>query len=158
MTMHPLKLSTSFLSIKNKKIEITTRIFTDDLEPTLRESCNRPSVDLVNIGYDRATTDCAKKYLLKNLKIFVNGKELPLLFKGIKLKEDDNIVTIVELNTGHYHFKKGDKITLKNTIMFDNIPEQKNVVNIDAKGTNSFDQTLVYENSNNDVEKSIILK
>ncbi len=154
MVMHPLKMSTTELSYKEGKIIVKTKMFTDDLEMTMRTHCNTPTIDLVNIGFDKTATICLKKHYFNNFKISQNGKEIKLNFKKVYLNAQKE-VSYVELESNRVNLARNLKLQVLNTLLFQNIPEQKNIINADLEGKGKFDKTVIFEHEKEETVKDL---
>jgi hypothetical protein len=154
MVMHPLKMSTTELTYKEGKLVIKTKMFTDDLEMTMRAHCNVPTIDLVNIGFDKMATTCLKKHYFNNFKISQNGKEIKLNFKKVYLNAQKE-VSYVELESNKVTLTTNVKLKIQNTLLFQNIPEQKNIINADLEGTGKFDKTIIFEHEKEETVKDL---
>src|SRR5688572_28411463 len=120
---HPLKMSVTDIVYKDNKLYLKFKLFTDDLEMTLRTFCNISTIDLVNIGFDKAATDCLQKHIGQNFSVKWNGKPVPLKFKKVSLNETKE-VSYVEMESTTLVKGNPSTIFVLNTLMFKNLPEQ----------------------------------
>lgn len=111
--------------VKDKSsLQITTKIFTDDLENALRKRYER------NIFLDskkettRSEVDL-KKYILQNIRIKVNGKSVQLNYLG-KEYDTDMLVAYMEVN-GISDLKS---IEVENTVLMEVFTEQQNIIHL----------------------------
>jgi hypothetical protein len=86
---HPIFVSVIEIehNAKEKSLEVTCRIFTDDFEKTLREEFKKP-VDLLKENAAQAMNPLVSQYIMQHLKIAVNGKTVSMQFKGFEPVEE----------------------------------------------------------------------
>lgn len=107
---------------EKKRVEITARIFTDDLNRALSQEFKTKS----SIGEKSETSqDLAflQKYLKKNLHVSIDGKEKPILYLS---KETNNTSTVIYLKINDV--KKINSIKIQNTILMDVYSSQQNII------------------------------
>lgn len=109
---HPIFVSVTEIehNAKDKTLEISCKIFTDDFEKTLRKAYNT-HVDLL-LSKDKPAMDkLVNNYVQKHLKIAVNGKAVALKFIGYE-----------QIEEGIYSYYQVDNvIAVKNISVTDNI-------------------------------------
>ena len=152
-TMHPLKMSTTQLVYAQSKLQFTTHIFTDDLEATLKTYEGAQQIDLINKGLDKNALSALKKHYLENFKVYCNHKPVALDIKKAYFK--NNKVEVVYIEGTSEKLATPQNLTVRNTLLFKIIPEQKNVINADMEGKGEFDKTLIFENDNPPFEKEL---
>lgn len=109
---------------QKKVLQITSRIFIDDLENALIKKYNKKFY----IGSSREPQDCndyLSKYFAEKIHLTINGITKPVKFIG-KEAEDDILVC-------YYTFPvegKVNTIEIKNTTLFELFPEQQNIVHL----------------------------
>jgi hypothetical protein len=107
---------------EKKRVEITARIFIDDLNLALEAAYKTKS----NLG-DKSETkqDVAflQSYLAAHLHIFIDGKEKPILFLS---KEIENSVVVVYLRINDV--RKFNTIKITNNALLDLYSEQQNIM------------------------------
>ena len=148
---HPLKMSVTDIVYKDNKLYLKFKLFTDDLEMTLRTFCNNSKIDLVNIGFDKASTACLQKHIGQNFSLKWNGRPVPLKFKKVSMTETFE-VTYVEMESTTIIKTSPSAVFVLNTLMFQNLPEQKSVVNITA---NNSTKTLIIEHEKEEKSKQL---
>jgi hypothetical protein len=118
---------------EKKMIQITSRIFIDDLNKALEKKYNKKAF----IGTDKETIesiDLLKKYFSEKLTIKVNGLSKPINFLS---KEMDGDVLVCYLNCKD--ISKINSVEIFNSLLLDCFSEQQNIVHINAYGKkNSF--------------------
>jgi hypothetical protein len=134
--LHPFYISMTDINYndKNKSVEISIRIFTDDFEKTLRKNCDC-KVDLTNPQDKAAMERLVVDYIQKNLQIKLNGHGKVLQYHGFQ-KEEESTWSYFIIN----NIEKVDKIELTNTILHDYQDDQINMVHIKANGKEQTDK------------------
>ena len=115
---------------EKKMLQITSRIFLDDLNKALEKKYNRRSFRLGSSQETPEEVELLKKYLTENFRIKVNGQTKPITFLS---KEVDNDVLICYCNsTG---ISKIATLEIFNTVLMDWSSEQQNITHITVLGT-----------------------
>ncbi len=155
LRFHPLKLSYSEVIIDKNKVTIKSKIFADDLAVCL-EKILKKRVDLESCSWDQHTKSGLINYYNNNFQILNNNKLVTIILKEIKCEEDagSNTKVITMIFTSRIIQKEGLK--LRNSLMFNGIPEQKNVVTFKTKEGNTLN-TTVYDQNDKETLKDIIL-
>lgn len=86
---HPIFVSVVEIehNARDKRLELTCRIFTDDFEKTLREQYKVP-VDLLKKTNSAAMDPLVSRYVTQHLKISVNGQPVTLKYLGFEPIEE----------------------------------------------------------------------
>src|SRR3954471_15705318 len=86
--MHPYYISMTEIEQdkQNNTLEISVRIFTDDLEKTIRTTYSG-KVDLLNKDEKANSEKLIQQYITKHLSLKVDGKVLDLEFDGFESEE-----------------------------------------------------------------------
>lgn len=124
ITKHPFHVSTTEINAntKERNLEITTRIFTDDFETILAKKFKK-KIDLKKNPQEMDLL--IKTYLQQNLTITVNGKLEKLNYIGF---ENDYEATNVYLEiTG---ITAAKVLQVNNTILFDLFNDQMNILHV----------------------------
>lgn len=92
--LHPLHVSVTEIKfdVKDKELEIITRIFLDDLEEAIRLERKQPTLDITQPGSGINTDQLLVEYLSKKLAIKVDGKIVKITFLGHEIEGDAVIV------------------------------------------------------------------
>ncbi len=112
-----------------KVLQITSRIFIDDLDAALAKKYGRKFY----LATSRETADCNEylnTYFSEKINISINGKPRPVKFLGKEI-EDDVLIC-------YYTVAAGDKITdaeVKNTVLFESFPDQQNIIHLAINNT-----------------------
>ncbi|MFN8249626.1 MAG: DUF6702 family protein [Ferruginibacter sp.] len=104
---HPVFVSVTEIehNAKEKTLEISCKIFTDDFEKTLR-SAYHVHVDLLAPSEKAAMNKLVSDYVLKHLRLSVDGKAVSLKYLGYEQIEEgiysyfqvDNVTAVKRLN------------------------------------------------------------
>lgn len=128
--MHPLYVSVTEIehNAKDKTLEISCKIFTDDFEKTLRKAYN-VHVDLLNPTEKDAMNKIVSDYVPRHLKISLEGKPVTMRFIGFE-----------QIEEGIYSYYQVDqvnsvkKMTITDNILYEYKPEQINLVHVTVNG------------------------
>lgn len=126
---HPFYLGVTDLkyNVKDKSLQGTVKLFTNDLEEALKKAYN-VKADLIN-GTDKASlTTILGDYLKKNLKIKVNDKAISLAILGFE-QESEAVWMYVEAGS-----PQPKKVELENTLLYETIKSQINIVHCEVNG------------------------
>ncbi|OAQ39920.1 hypothetical protein A5893_10180 [Pedobacter psychrophilus] len=124
--LHPFYVSVTDIrhNAKNKSIEISSKIFFDDLEREI-ELENKVSFDIIK-PVDKAKVDLLiANYIKKHLQLKVDGKLMAMNYIGYEIQEDAAwcYLEIPKIN-------KVGKIEIDNNILFKLHQEQINMLNV----------------------------
>jgi hypothetical protein len=128
---HPFHVSTTEIShnAKNKSLEITCRIFTDDCEQILAEKY-KAKIDLHDKKREKEMNVWVQRYLETKLKFTVDGKTCKANYLGF---ENDHEATNVYLEIGNIvNFKR---LEMSNSILYDLFDDQMNLVHVEKSGS-----------------------
>ncbi|GMN10469.1 hypothetical protein MTsPCn9_35350 [Croceitalea sp. MTPC9] len=117
-------------SEKTDALQITSRIFIDDLEVLLKE---RYGIDAA-LGTEKETSmadDYIQKYLKAKFVLELNEEIASYNYIG---KKYDNDVVIIYLEVPEIGFTALNSISIQNEVLTDLYEEQKNLVHIKWKG------------------------
>ena len=114
---------------EKKMLEVTTRIFTDDLNDALGKKYHR-KFHLTDNSETPEDIALMQKYIADNFVIKVNGKTSILSFRS---KESEGNVLICYFNVRDIPKIKSLEIT--NKILFDFVTEQQNIIQTTVHGT-----------------------
>tara|TARA_R110002020_G_scaffold445961_1_gene657988 strand:+ start:69968 stop:70474 length:507 start_codon:yes stop_codon:yes gene_type:complete len=119
-----LSVTTVQYSEKDQALQITSRIFVDDLERVLVE---RYGIN-PKLGTE-GETDLAQSYLEKYLRtkllVFANGKQQRYTYIGRQYEDD---VVICYLEVPQVELKTLETVTIQNEVLTDLFGDQRNVV------------------------------
>ena len=124
---------------EKKMLQITTRLFIDDLNNALAKKHQKK----INLGSEKETEEdlnLFKKYFAEKFTIKVNGQIKPLLFLS---KEMEGDVLICYFSCKDIH--KINTLEIYNSIITDNNSEQQNIMHFNVSGVKN---TLLLTESN----------
>ena len=123
MLLHPFYISVTDINhnSKEKSLEISIRIFTDDFEKTLRQNFNT-KIDLTNPTNKKAMGEWVTHYISNHFKLKVNGKLTPLSYIGFE-KIEESIWCYFEVQ----HVTTLQNLHISNSILYDWQPKQTNM-------------------------------
>ncbi len=129
--LHPIHLSVSEInySEKDKALQITSRIFLDDLELSIQNQLKKPDLDLLEPGKDYTTEKLISDYVLQHLSVKLDGKIQKLNFLGFE-REDPAVICYIEIES----VKKFKTIEIKNEVIMETHNDQSNLVHVTYKG------------------------
>lgn len=121
---HDFHVSTTYGEFKTKQLQLTTKIFTNDLEAVLEE-LNAQKMALGTPQENKAAQTFIAAYLKNNFSLDLNGQVQKLKFIGFEVELD---ITYIYFE---YNFSEVPKeFTVKNTLLFNSFNDQSNLVNI----------------------------
>lgn len=128
--IHPFHISVTEIlhKPKDKVIQMTIRLFQDDMEQGLREFTGNEDLDILKKEDEEYLKDIIGKYVLKNLKL-TTKKELSLNYLGF---EYDNDVLYCYIES--VKVKPFDQLTISNTILTSTYEDQENLVHVKKAG------------------------
>ncbi|MBK7649712.1 MAG: hypothetical protein IPJ20_01755 [Flammeovirgaceae bacterium] len=130
LLLHPIHLSVSEInySEKDKALQITSRIFLDDLELSIRNQLNQPELDLLQPGPSQTTEQLISDYVLKRFSVKLDGKLQKVNFLGFE-REDPAVICYIEIE----NVKKFSTIEVKNEVIMEIHDDQSNLVHVTYK-------------------------
>lgn len=114
---------------QNKSLQIISHVFIDDFEKLLKARYSE-DLFLLKEGEHSQADSYVEKYFHNKFNISVNGKLLKLKYLGKEYDRDELLVYMEAENVEPIH-----SISVKNAVLTDMFPEQKNVVKVEYKGT-----------------------
>ena len=126
---HPFHVSVSEIKYKEDKkvIQISSRIFLDDLEIALRSYSGNEKLDITKELDWNIIEVSLGKYILENLKVYNEKGELQTSYIGAEI-EKDVMWVYVEIEK----VKKLKTITVWNSILTDTFDDQENIIHFRA--------------------------
>lgn len=127
---HPFYLSVTELKYNSSQgvLQGSVKLFINDIEDALKK-INGKTTDLVNPVDTPKTNEILKTYLQKRFLIKVNGVDKTYELLGFE-KEQEAIWLYIELK----NCPPPKKLDLENSILYDYIKEQTNIVHVDMNG------------------------
>jgi len=136
---HPLHVSTTEVNVntKDKTLEISTRIFSDDFEAILVK-LYKQKTDLSDPAMKTQMDALVKKYLLSHIQIKANGKIVPLNYIGFEI---DHEATNIYLEAEKVTTLKS--VEVSSTVLYDMFDDQMSIVHI-VKGSTRKSTRILY--------------
>ncbi len=127
---HPFYVSVTEINhnAKDKTLEISCKIFADDMEEVLKKNNNKP-VDLANAKQLNQNNQLVADYIQKRLAINVDGKNVKLSFIGFE-KDKESVYCYFEVP----NVPSLKKIDLSNSLLQDLNEEQINIMHMIVNG------------------------
>ena len=128
--LHPVFMSVTEIehNARDKTLEISCKIFTDDFEKTLRKSYSG-TVDLINPKNRSAMNNLVSGYIMKHLQIIGDGKQLALEFIGYE-QQEEGITSFYQVN----NIPKLKKLDITDNILYEYKKEQFSIIHVTVKG------------------------
>ncbi len=129
--LHPIHLSVSEInySEKDKALQITSRIFIDDLELSVRAQRKEPELDLIEPKNGLTTEKMVSEYVMKHFAVKLDGKVQKMNFLGME-REDPALICYIEIE----NVKKFKTIEIRNDIIMETHDDQSSIVHVTYKG------------------------
>ncbi len=143
-TAHKFYVSVTHVNYKEKEdaIQITTRIFIDDLEATLLERYGQQTSLATPQELDVAD-GFIEKYLKTKLLVRLNGEIRAYNFLG---KRYDNDVVICYLEIPEVHLAEMQTLEIQNEVLTEMFEDQQNLVHLNIMGKKK--SFILYRESN----------
>ena len=127
---HPIFVSVTEIehNAKEKTLEISCKIFTDDFEKTLRQTYNT-YVDLLQPKDKNAMNKLVMDYVQKHLLLQVDGKVVALQFIGYE-QQEEGIVSFYQVN----NIASVKKLDITDNILFEYKKEQMSIIHTIVNG------------------------
>jgi hypothetical protein len=128
--LHPIFMSVTEIehNAKDKTLEISCKIFTDDFEKTLRQLYKTP-VDLINPKDKVAAGKMVSDYVQQHLSVAVNGKKQVLQFIGYE-QQEEGILSYYQAN----NVAAVTKIDVTDNILYEYKKEQIEIIHVTVDG------------------------
>jgi hypothetical protein len=130
VTNHPIYVSVTEIehNTKDKTLELSCKIFTDDFEKTLRQTY-KGTVDLLQPKDKNAMNKLVQDYVQKHLLIKVDEKPVALQFIGYE-QEEEGIVSFYQVN----NIPSVKKLDITDNILFEYKKEQISIIHTTVNG------------------------
>lgn len=128
--VHPFYISVTEINhnATDKTIEVSCKIFVDDMEEVLRKS-NKGTVNLSEAKNLEQNNKMIETYLRQHLSIKADGKTIALQFLGFE-KESESVYCYFEAT----NISSVKKIELTNSLLQDLTEQQINIIHVTVKG------------------------
>ena len=129
-SFHPFYVSTTEINFNKttKSVELTCRMFTDNLEDALEKTFQK-KIDILHPKNKQEVELLLLQYIQDNLKIKVNGIQKTINIIGYE-KEEDAVWTYLEIKEDLLP----QQIEIENTLLYRFFPEQMNMMHITIDG------------------------
>ena len=126
--LHPFFVSMTDINYnsKEKELEISVRIFTDDLENTLRKYHNG-TIDILHAKDQKEMNGFVNDYIQKHLQLQVDGKIVQMNFLGYE-EQSESIWSYFEVR----NIAAVKKIDITNSLLHDYNINQLNMLHVKA--------------------------
>jgi len=97
-TLHPIHISVTEINYneKSKSLQITSRIFVDEMELGVRAQRKEPELDILDPKNGITTKQLINNYVSAHFKVKIDGKPAKINFLGFE-KEDISFVSYLEI-------------------------------------------------------------
>ncbi len=128
--LHPIYVSVTEIehNSKEKTLEISCKIFTDDFEKVLRQQYNT-HIDLLNPKEKAAMEKFVSGYVLKHLVVKADGKAVALQFLGYE-QQEEGILSFYQVND----IAAVKKLEVADNILFEYKKEQISIIHAKVNG------------------------
>jgi hypothetical protein len=129
--LHPIHVSVSEInySEKDKALQITSRIFIDDLELAVREQRKEPELDITAPKGTLTTNQLVIDYMKEHFKVKVDGRPAKLNFLAVET-EDIAFICYIEIE----NVKKVKALEILNDVITEVHEDQSNLIHVTYKG------------------------
>jgi hypothetical protein len=137
---HPFFVSMTEMdyNTKDKELEVSVRIFTDDLENTIRKYHPGIKVDILHPANQEQMNQFVNEYIVKHLQMKINGATVPMAFAGYE-QQNESIWSYFEVK----NVSVIKKLDLTNSLLHDYNTNQINMMHVKV-GDNEQNYKLDY--------------
>ena len=123
-SFHPYYMSVTEFTYNaaEKEVQVSCKIFTDDLEGALKQSLKR-KIDILNVSAKTENEQFLNNYLQEHLKLQLDGKAVPMQMIGFEQEGEAVWIYLVTKNTARFK-----TATVFNDILYSYKEEQINIV------------------------------
>ena len=128
--VHPVHISVTEIdySEKDKALQITSRIYIDDLELAIQKDLNQPELDIMAPKNGSTTDKLVTAYLNKHLRVKLDGKYQKLNYLGHEV-EEAAIICYIEIE----NVKKVKSMEVFDDVITSIHSDQSNLVHVTYK-------------------------
>lgn len=129
-SVHPYYMSVTEFEYKpaEKEVQVACKIFTDDLEETLKKEYKR-KVDILNVSAKKENEQLLNSYLQQHLRLRLDGK--PVVLKMIGFEQEGEAVWIYLVTNNTPAFKSA---VVFNDLLYSYREDQLNIIHFKNKG------------------------
>jgi hypothetical protein len=130
LSLHPLHITVTEIQMdeKEKELEITMRVFTDDLETALRQSLNQPELDILAPKNGLTVDQMMETYLKKHFSVKLDDKLQVTKLIGHE-QDADAFIFYIGIN----NVKKWKTISILNSAFTTSFEDQSNLVHVTVR-------------------------
>ncbi len=130
--IHPIHISVTEINYneKSKSLQITSRIFIDEMELGVRAQRKETELDILDPKNGVTTEQLVKNYLASHIKVKIDGKPAKINFLGHE-KEDISFVSYLEIE----NVKKLKTIEVFVDVITEIHDDQSNLVHVTYKSS-----------------------
>jgi hypothetical protein len=123
-SFHPYYMSVTEFEYKSaeKEVQVSCKIFTDDLEETLKGSLKQ-KVDILSPSAKKENEQLLNTYLQQHLKLYLDGKAVAMEMIGFEKEGEAVWIYLVTKNTAAFK-----TVTVFNDLLYSYKPEQINII------------------------------
>jgi hypothetical protein len=127
---HPLHISVTEITFdeKEKELEIIMRVFTDDLETSIRAHKKDDAIDILS-PKGTTTDQLIKEYILPHFSVILDGKIQSMSYLGHEL-DGQAILCYIQVP----NVKKWKTIEVRNDVIMETYDDQSNLINVTVRG------------------------
>jgi len=131
LMLHPFYVSITAVDYNKEaqRMEISCRIFYDDLETALKAGGGGSTIDLINPVNRGQTDSLIARYLRNHLSLSVDGRPQTLRYLGYEIEDD---VAWCYLEAGE--ITAVQRIVIDNRLLLDQFAKQSNILHVTAYG------------------------
>jgi len=156
--LHPLKLSVVDVTHSDKKLKVKFKLFVEDMDAVMGQYTKKPFtlVKFADKDIDAVTQKQIAAYIAGKFSMEINNVPLKFTFKKAYLDQaklfTDYAVVYIELETKWTLSTEIKTIRMTNSLMFEVVPEQKNMANIHI---GKIDHVFQFENEANTTTQKV---
>lgn len=114
--------------MKQASLQISTRMFVNDLEDALRKT-SKTNIDIINPTVKSQADSILFSYIKQRLNFTINSKKQKLSFIGYE-KEEESIWAYLEIKK----VPLPKKLLIDTKLLYDFIPNETNIVHVEING------------------------
>ncbi|MFZ6000540.1 MAG: DUF6702 family protein [Bacteroidota bacterium] len=132
LAAHPIHVSITEVehNEKAKALQMTLRIFIDDLETSIRNQVKEPELDLLQPGAGRTTDQLVKQYLADHFILKVDKKLARQNYLGHEI-EGPALICYIEVE----NVKRFTALEFTNRVIHETHQDQSNLINVNYQQT-----------------------
>lgn len=128
--VHPFYMSVTEIryNTPQKTLEISVRIFSDDLENVLKKESKQP-LDIIHPKNRTAADSLVAQYLRRHLALQADGKPLPIRYLGYEISEDATWCFLECAPLAPF-----SKLDIRNDVLYTEHPTQSHMIHVIVNG------------------------